>query len=206
MSETLKNLIVVSGRHLSFQNCNFYPNRLWCRPNRATLVSMKNHTFIIKKLQNVFLFVPPWEFQVPPNRFSTQHNRHLHRLKVYWFVYSDSLSDLYFKSYSHHQNHHSFSSFAKTNNNNTVPRISQAPPNRFTLHRVCICIGLSSLDWSIRIPSTVYTSKVTSITKKRKSRILSPSTTATTVPAEYIKLHQTVLHRISHASVTAKAL
>ena len=129
------------------------------------ILTTKLHVFY-KKLQNILLSVSPLVFHVPTNRFSTQHNRHLHRLKLSWSIYSASLSGLYFKSYSHHQHHQNFSSSAKTNNNNTVPRIFQAPPNCFTLHRACICIGLSSLDWSIRLPSTVYTSKVTSITKK----------------------------------------
>ena len=58
----------------------------------------------------------------------------------------------------------------KTSNNNTVPRISQAPPNRFTPHRTCICIGLRSLDSSTRLPYPVHTLKVTSITQKNRNR------------------------------------
>ena len=42
--------------------------------------------------------------------------------------------------------------------------------------------------------------------KKRKSRISLASTTGTTVPTEYLKLNETSLRRISHASSTALAL
>ena len=142
MSESLKNLISVSGRHSSFQNCTFYLNWPWCWPDSAIWVSLQNCICFIKFTKSV----SPLVFHVPTNRFSTQHNGHLHRLKLSWSIYPDSLSGLYFKSYSRHQNHQNFSSSAKTNNNNTVPIISQAPPNRFTLNHVCICIGLSSLD------------------------------------------------------------
>ena len=85
-------------------------------------------------------------FHVRTNRFSTQHNGHLHRLKLSLSICPASLSGLYFKSYSHHQNHQNFLSSTKTSKNNTVPRISQAPPYRFTPHHTCIFIGLSSLD------------------------------------------------------------
>ena len=82
------------------------------------------------------------------------------------------------------QNHRNFSSSAKTNNNNnTVPRISQAPPNRFKLHRTCICIRLSSrrLVYSASFYG-IYFKSYADHEKKRKSRISSPSTTASPIP------------------------
>ena len=99
------------------------------------------------------------------DRFRTQNNGSMNCLKLSWSVYSDSLSGLYLKSYSHHQHHQNFSSSGKTNKNNNAPRISPAPPNPFEWYRTETWTVYSALVPAIQIPYSVWTSKVTLITK-----------------------------------------
>ena len=66
-----------------------------------------------------------------------------------------------------------------------------------------ICIGLRYIDSSIQIPYLVYTLKVIVINKITKTFCHPRKPATTTLCQEYLKLHRTVLHRITRASILA---
>ena len=146
MYETLKNLIVVSGWHLSFQNCNFYPNRQWCRPDRATLVSMKNHTFIIKHYKIYFYLSSHGNFKfhqtvsAPSTTGICIVSRSIDlSIQIPCLVYTLKVIVItkITKTFRHPQ---------KPTTTTLCQEYLKLHKNVFTMHRVCIYIGLRYLD------------------------------------------------------------
>ena len=162
--------------------------------------------FLNKKLQNVLLSVSPLVFHVPTtvsarrttgicivSRSLDPSIRLPYPVYTLKFIVITKITKKICRPQNQQQQH-------------CAKNISSSIKQFYTAYLMHLySLKLSRLVYSASIYGIYFKSYVNH-KKKRKSRILSPSTTSTTVPAEYLKLHETVLHRISHASVAAKAL